>query len=66
MSAQLNFTGPAELDQQPVEAKKTRFALSLFWRTFFLIGLLVVGSVVAWLQTPVSYTHLTLPTKRIV
>ena len=51
MSAQLNFTGPAELDQQPVEAKKPRFALSLFWRTFFLIGLLVVGSVVAWLQT---------------
>jgi two-component system osmolarity sensor histidine kinase EnvZ len=26
-------------------------ALSLFWRTFFLIGLLLVGGVFAWMQT---------------
>jgi two-component system osmolarity sensor histidine kinase EnvZ len=25
--------------------------LSLFWRTFFLLALLLIGSIVAWLQT---------------
>ncbi len=28
-----------------------RLGLSLFWRTFFLLALLLVGSIVAWLQT---------------
>jgi two-component system, OmpR family, osmolarity sensor histidine kinase EnvZ len=28
-----------------------RLELSLFWRTFFLLALLLVGSIVAWLQT---------------
>lgn len=28
-----------------------RFGLSLFWRTFFLLALLLIGSVLAWLQT---------------
>lgn len=28
-----------------------RLGLSLFWRTFFLLSLLLVGSIVAWLQT---------------
>ncbi len=28
-----------------------RWGLSLFWRTFFLLALLLIGSVLAWLQT---------------
>jgi len=28
-----------------------RLGLSLFWRTFFLLALLLVGSIIAWLQT---------------
>ncbi|HKB55463.1 MAG TPA: ATP-binding protein [Ramlibacter sp.] len=28
-----------------------RVGLSLFWRTFFLLALLLIGSIVAWLQT---------------
>lgn len=38
-------TAPAPLDMRP------RLGLSLFWRTFFLLSLLLVGSIVAWLQT---------------
>lgn len=38
-------TGPAPLEMRP------RVGLSLFWRTFFLLSLLLVGSIVAWLQT---------------
>lgn len=30
---------------------RTRFGLNLFWRTFFLLALLLVGSILAWLQT---------------
>jgi two-component system osmolarity sensor histidine kinase EnvZ len=29
----------------------TRVSLSLFWRTFFLLALLLIGSILAWLQT---------------
>ena len=28
-----------------------RWGFSLFWRTFFLLSLLLIGSVLAWLQT---------------
>ncbi len=43
-------TMPAPLDARPGGAiSKVRF--SLFWRTFFLLALLLIGSVVAWLQT---------------
>jgi two-component system, OmpR family, osmolarity sensor histidine kinase EnvZ len=38
-------TAPAPLDARP------RVGLSLFWRTFFLLSLLLIGSIVAWLQT---------------
>lgn len=31
--------------------KTKKFAVSLFWRTFFLIGLLLTGGVFAWTQT---------------
>ena len=30
---------------------RRRWDVSLFWRTFFLLGLLLVGSILAWLQT---------------
>jgi two-component system, OmpR family, osmolarity sensor histidine kinase EnvZ len=30
---------------------RPRLGLSLFWRTFFLLSLLLIGSIVAWLQT---------------
>lgn len=30
---------------------RSRLSLSLFWRTFFLLALLLVGSIVAWIQT---------------
>jgi len=33
------------------DAPPTRAGLSLFWRTFFLLALLLLGSIVAWLQT---------------
>lgn len=36
----------------PQEFKaRTRVSLSLFWRTFFLLALLLIGSILAWLQT---------------
>ena len=38
-------TAPAPLDARPVRE------LSLFWRTFFLLALLLLGCIVAWLQT---------------
>ena len=30
---------------------RKRFALSLFWRTFILLGLLLTAGIVAWVQT---------------
>ena len=38
-------TGPAPLELRP------RRGFSLFWRTFFFLALLLLGSIVAWLQT---------------
>ena len=38
-------TGPAPLEMRP------RRGVSLFWRTFFFLSLLLLGSIVAWLQT---------------
>ncbi len=38
-------TVPAPLD------RRRRAGLNLFWRTFFLLALLLLGSIVAWLQT---------------
>mgnify|MGYP003386042997 CR=1 FL=1 len=40
-------TKPAELEGEPGQ----RTGLSLFWRTFFLLALLLFGSILAWLQT---------------
>ncbi|MDQ6684124.1 MAG: ATP-binding protein [Pseudomonadota bacterium] len=41
----------ATLRNWPPRLLRTFFALSLFWRTFFLLALLLTCSVVAWLQT---------------
>ena len=38
-------TAPAPLEMRP------RRGFSLFWRTFFFLSLLLLGSIVAWLQT---------------
>ena len=45
-------TSPAPLEstvRAPVQG--SRMGLNLFWRTFFLLALLLVGSILAWLQT---------------
>jgi two-component system, OmpR family, osmolarity sensor histidine kinase EnvZ len=49
-------TAPAPLETAPAPlemrmALVSRVRLNLFWRTFFLLALLLVGSIVAWLQT---------------
>lgn len=41
------MTTPADLDGE----ESNRHGLSLFWRTFFLLSLLLFGSILAWLQT---------------
>ena len=41
----LSDTAPAPLETRP------RRGFSLFWRTFFFLALLLIGCIVAWLQT---------------
>lgn len=38
-------------DDGPGDASTRKWGLSLFWRTFFLLALLLMGSILAWLQT---------------
>lgn len=41
------------LEDAPVSKRRSRLAwreLSLFWRTFFMLALLLLGSILAWLQ----------------
>ena len=48
----IDVTGPAPLETAPAPLEmRPRLGLSLFWRTFFLLSLLLIGSIVAWLQT---------------
>ncbi|MCI4439914.1 sensor histidine kinase [Tibeticola sp.] len=42
-------TAPAPLEAR--QRRRARFELSLFWRTFIMLALLLVGSSVAWMQT---------------
>jgi two-component system, OmpR family, osmolarity sensor histidine kinase EnvZ len=54
--ARIEATSPAPLESAaaPLEMRKaiaSRVRLSLFWRTFFLLALLLIGSAAAWLQT---------------
>ena len=45
-------TSPAPLETpKRSAAPRSRVGLNLFWRTFFLLALLLVGSILAWLQT---------------
>lgn len=41
---------PLEATPRDVKAR-SHLDLSLFWRTFFLLALLLIGSILAWLQT---------------
>ena len=43
-------TAPAPLEQIAA-VRAHRVSLNLFWRTFFLLAILLVGSILAWLQT---------------
>ncbi len=48
----MDFTSPAPLETAPAPLElRPRRGLSLFWRTFFFLSLLLFGSIVAWLQT---------------
>src|SRR6478752_2894847 len=53
VSTSIHATGPVPLETAPapLEMRPPRVGLSLFWRTFFLLSLLLIGSIVAWLQT---------------
>ena len=46
-----DLTSPVPLGHDLAERRRRLFGLSLFWRTFFLLALLLVGNVLAWLQT---------------
>ena len=48
----MDATGPTLLETAPTTLEmRPRRGVSLFWRTFFFLALLLVGSIVAWLQT---------------
>ncbi|MBE7940477.1 MULTISPECIES: sensor histidine kinase [Ramlibacter] len=52
ITSSIDVTGPAPLETAPAPLEmRPRVGLSLFWRTFFLLALLLFGSIVAWLQT---------------
>ncbi len=47
-----DLTSPMPLEGAAGDSKKRAWlSLSLFWRTFFLLALLLIGSILAWLQT---------------
>ncbi|MGH8821456.1 MAG: two-component sensor histidine kinase, partial [Rhodoferax sp.] len=48
-----DFSRTTQLDTlpTPLSAAERKHGLSLFWRTFFLLALLLIGSTVAWFQT---------------
>lgn len=48
----MDFTNPEPPETVPAASDlKPRVGFSLFWRTFFFLALLLLGSIVAWLQT---------------
>jgi two-component system, OmpR family, osmolarity sensor histidine kinase EnvZ len=48
----MDITSPAPLETTPAPLEmRPKRGLSLFWRTFFFLALLLFGSIVAWLQT---------------
>lgn len=48
-----DFSRPVPLDTQPAPLvmPEGKPGLSLFWRTFFMLALLLIGSTIAWFQT---------------
>jgi len=50
-SSQLTLPSPLEGGGPASRGARLKVGFSLFWRTFFLLALLLVGSTVAWLQT---------------
>ena len=52
VTASPDATSPAPLESlRQAREQRARVGLNLFWRTFFLLALLLVGSILAWLQT---------------
>ena len=52
VTAPSDATSPAPLEAiRRAREQRARVGLNLFWRTFFLLALLLVGSILAWLQT---------------
>ena len=49
-AADATSPAPLELTREAM-AGKARVGLNLFWRTFFLLAILLIGSILAWLQT---------------
>ena len=48
----MDVTSPTPLETAPAPLEiRPRREFSLFWRTFFFLSLLLLGSIVAWLQT---------------
>src|SRR5688572_14446994 len=45
------FFAPTVPEGLPSPAPRKAVALSLFWRTFFLLAILLLGGVFAWVQT---------------
>ena len=49
--AQVTMPSPLEASAQRDRRPGLKLGFSLFWRTFFLLALLLIGCTVAWLQT---------------
>ena len=48
----MQFTSPSPLETAPAPLeKRLSRGINLFWRTFFFLALLLLGSIMAWLQT---------------
>ena len=48
----MDNSGLMPLEASPADRRaRSGVPLSLFWRTFFLLALLLIGSILAWLQT---------------
>ncbi len=50
-AADVTSPAPLESSLRATREQRARVGLNLFWRTFFLLALLLVGSILAWLQT---------------
>jgi len=61
MSALVTGTSPAQQDAagapEQADHRPKRVGLNLFWRTFFLLAVLLIGSIMAWLHTLLSLEY---------